>query len=227
MDVFDQRVLTLSELPSILQNNWKGREQERLAILRDADKYGNGSALADGLTVDFIDFVSKHINGTPNSRGGYWKMATLSINKNVRFGEKNGATIDGRLAGEPFSKNLSPVIGQDRGGITTLLNSLGKIDFTQLTHAGMLDLILHPTAVSGEEGLSAFAALVRTYFAKGGHSLQFNIFSAELLKKAQQNPQQYRNLQIRVCGWNVYFVDLEKVLQDAFIKQCEHSERIG
>lgn len=225
--VFDQQVLTLSELPSILQNNWEGREKERLAILRDADKYGNGSALADDLTVDFIDFASKHINGTPNSRGGYWKMATLSIDKNVRFGEKNGATIDGRLAGEPFSKNLSPVIGQDRGGITTLLNSLGKIDFTKFTHAGMLDLILHPTAVSGEEGLSAFAALVRTYFAKGGHSLQFNIFSAELLKKAQQNPKQYRNLQIRVCGWNVYFVDLEKVLQDSFIKQCEHNERIG
>jgi len=112
----------------------------------------------------------------------------------------------------------------DRGGITALLNSVGKIDFSQFPHAGMLDLILHPTAVSGDDGLEAFAGLVKAYFAKGGHSLQFNIFSAETLKEAQKNPDKYRTLQIRVCGWNVYFVDLEKVLQDAFIKQCEHYE---
>ena len=143
---------------------------------------------------------------------------------NVRYGSVTKATPDGRKVGEPFSKNLSPVIGMDRGGITTLLNSIGKIDFSKFPHAGMLDLVLHPTAVSGEDGLEAFAGLVKTYFAKGGHSLQFNIFSAETLKEAQKNPDKYRTLQIRVCGWNVYFVDLEKVLQDAFIKQCEHYE---
>ena len=114
----------------------------------------------------------------------------------------------------------------DRGGITVLLNSVAKIDFTDLPHSGMLDLILHPTAVDGEEGLTSFAALVRAYFKKGGHSLQFNVFSSELLKAAQREPQKYRNLQIRVCGWNVYFVELEKTMQNEFIRECEHREGI-
>ncbi|MBQ6823758.1 MAG: hypothetical protein IJP27_03820 [Clostridia bacterium] len=222
--VFDRKAVSLPQMAEILKKDWKDHEALRDAILRDPDKYGNGSALADGLTVQFVDFVSAHINGAPNSRGGYWKLGTLSIDKNLRFGTVTAATVDGRKAGEPFSKNNSPVIGMDRGGITVLLNSLCKIDFSKFTHAGMLDLVLHPTAVEGVNGMNAFSALVRTYFAQGGHSMQFNIFSAAQLKKAQANPAQYRNLQIRVCGWNVYFVDLEKALQDAFIQQCEHNE---
>ena len=91
----------------------------------------------------------------------------------------------------------------------------------------MLDLILHPSAVSGDDGLFAFASLIRAYFKKGGHSIQFNIFSAETLIEAQKKPDQYRNLQIRVCGWNVYFVDLEKVIQDAFIRECIHRESLS
>ena len=85
----------------------------------------------------------------------------------------------------------------------------------------MLELILHPTAVSGDDGLEAFAGLVKAYFAKGGHSLQFNIFSAETLKEAQKNPDKYRTLQIRVCGWNVYFADLDSEMQDNLIASME------
>lgn len=222
--VFDKKEVSLEEFVDVLKNNWCTNERLRKIILNDKDKYGNGSDLADELMVRLTEFFAKNINGVPNSRGGYWKLGMLSIDKNVRFGSVTKATPDGRKEGEPFSKNLSPVIGMDRGGITTLLNSIGKIDFSKFPHAGMLDLVLHPTAVSGEDGLEAFAGLVKTYFAKGGHSMQFNIFSAQTLKEAQKNPDKYRTLQIRVCGWNVYFVDLEKVLQDAFIKQCEHYE---
>lgn len=224
--VFDKKEVTLPEFVDILKNDWTTNERLRKIILNDKDKYGNGSELADGLMVRLTNFFAKNVNGVPNSRGGYWKLGTLSIDKNVRHGLVTKATPDGRKEGEPFSKNLSPVIGMDRGGITTLLNSVSKMDFSRFPHAGMLDLILHPTAVSGEDGLEAFAGLVKAYFAKGGHSLQFNIFSAETLKEAQKNPDKYRTLQVRVCGWNVYFVDLEKVLQDAFIAQCEHYESL-
>ena len=222
--VFDQKEITLSELVLALKNNWAGYESLRAKILDDADKYGNDSPLADGLTVRLTDFFAKHTNGRPNSRGSIWKLGLLSIDKNVRFGKLMAATPDGRGAGEPLSKNLSPVIGMDRGGITVLLNSVAKIDFTNFPHSGMLDLLLHPSVVSEEGGLKAFAALIRTYFKMGGHSVQFNVFSSETLIDAQKNPEKYRNLQIRVCGWNVYFVDLEKTLQDAFIKECIHRE---
>ena len=224
--VFDRAQITLPELVRALEANWVGYESLRTQILHSNDKYGNGSSLADGLMVRLYSFFAKHINGTPNGRGSYWKYGVLSIDKNVRFGAVTKASADGRKAGEPFSKNLASVIGMDRGGVTSLINSVSKLDFTYASHAGMLDLLLHPSAVSGEEGLDALCAIVRTYFAKGGHSLQFNIFDSATLRRAQEHPEQYRNLQIRVCGWNVYFVDLEKVLQDSFIQQCEHYESL-
>lgn len=224
--VFDEKQITLDELRAILRANWQGHETLRKSILHDGDKYGNGSEMADDIMVRLAKLLGE-VNGVPNSRGSYWKMGALSIDKNVRLGDVLGATPDGRLAGEPYSKNLSPVIGMDRKGVTAFLNSVSKIDFTDFSHAGMLDVILHPSAVSGEDGLTAFCALIKTYFARGGHSLQFNVFSAEMLRAAQREPEKYRSLQIRVCGWNVYFVDLEKVLQDDFIRQCENSEATG
>lgn len=222
--VFDKKEVTLSELNGILKSDWKDNLSLQKRILHDSDKYGNGSQLADGIMLKITDLLSKEVNLAPNSRGGVWKLGLLSIDKHVRWGSVTGATADGRCAGEPFSKNLSPVVGMDRGGITTLMRSVGKMDFKSFSHAGMLDLVLHPTAVSGEDGLTAFCALVRSYFAEGGHSLQFNVFSSETLKDAQANPEKYKTLQVRVCGWNVYFVELERVIQDEFIKQCEHGE---
>lgn len=225
--VYDTKEISLAELVEAMKKNWQGYEMLRRKILRDTDKYANGSELADSLMVRLTRFFAEHTNGRPNSRGSIWKLGILSIDKNVRLGALMCATPDGRCAGEPLSKNLSPVIGMDRGGLTTLINSITKIDFTGFPHSAMLDLIVHPSAVAGDGGLCAFEGIVRTYFKKGGHSLQFNVFSASDLIAAQKEPDKYRNLQIRVCGWNVYFVELERVLQDAFIKECLHRESCG
>lgn len=219
--VYGQKRLTLEELVEVLKVDWKGAEELRREILDDDAKYGNGNAEADEMTVEITHRIAKTINGVPNSRLGFWKIGLLSIDKNVRFGACSIASPDGRKAGEPFSKNLNPCVGMDKGGITVTMNSLTKIDFTESPHAAMIDFVLHSSAVAGEEGLAAFAALVRAYFKKGGHSVQFNVFDKETLIAAQQNPDQYRNLQVRVCGWNVYFVELEKVLQDEFIARAE------
>ena len=222
--VYDKKLMTLNEMREAIKNNWVGFERQRTIIWNDKDKYGNSSRMADEISRDLSAFMANEINGVPNSRGGYWKFGLISIDKNVRMGSVMKATPDGRYEGTPLSKNISSVVGKDRNGLTALMNSVTNIDFSHMTHAGMLDAILHPSAVSGEEGLESFAGIVRTYFEKGGHSIQFNIFSSELLREAQKNPDQYRNLQVRVCGWNVYFVELEKVLQDAFIEQSEHYE---
>ena len=222
--VYDKKLLTLDNMRDAIEKNWVGYEKQRTIIWNDKDKYGNGSDMADEITKDLSSYIAGEVNGVPNSRGGFWKLGIISIDKNVRMGSVMKATPDGRYEGTPLSKNISSVIGKDRGGLTTFMNSVLSIDFSDLTHAGMLDVILHPSAVSGKEGLESFAGIVRTYFDKGGHSIQFNIFSSEVLREAQKNPEQYRNLQVRVCGWNVYFVELEKVLQDAFIEQSEHYE---
>ena len=131
------------------------------------------------------------------------------------------ATPDGRRAGEILSKNLCATVGQDKNGITALIQSATVIDHSRFPNGTVLDVVLHPSAVAGEDGLSAFYSILKTYIARGGFALHGNVFSAEELKKAQQNPEKYKNLQVRVCGWNAYFVNLSKAEQDAFIKQAE------
>ena len=109
----------------------------------------------------------------------------------------------------------------DRCGITSLIHSVTAIDFTAFPTGSVLDLLLHPSAVSGEDGLLAFYAILMTYLKKGGFALQGNVFGAKVLKQAQANPEKYKNLQVRVCGWNAYFVNLSKEEQNAFIEQAE------
>ena len=98
---------------------------------------------------------------------------------------------------------------------------------TNFSHAGMYDFVIHPTVVEGEEGLDTLATLVRTYFKMGGHSIQGNIFDAGVLRDAQAHPEKYQTLQVRVCGWNVYFVNLSRVEQDLFIAQAELRSKVS
>ena len=132
------------------------------------------------------------------------------------------ATPDGRKAGEENSKNASPSPGADRNGITALIRSATRID-TVLCNGGFcLDAMLHPSAVQGEDGLAALHGVLMTYMNRGGASIHFNIFSADTLRDAQKNPEKYRNLQVRVCGWNVLWNRLDRKEQDAYILRAEN-----
>ena len=110
----------------------------------------------------------------------------------------------------------------DKNGILSLINSVTIFDHSDFPNGSVLDVVLHPSNVSGNDGLNAFYGIVKTYFDKGGFSIHGNVFNADELKKAQQNPEKYTNLQVRVCGWNAYFVNLTKQEQDAFITQATH-----
>ena len=219
--VFEEKRVMFAELCEILKNNWEGNEKLRLIAKNIPEKYGNNNAVADEITKDITDYCASIINNKPNSRGGVFKAALFSTDLFVGYGAKTMATPDGRFAGEVLSKNLCATVGQDKNGITALINSATKIDHTLLPNGTVLDVILHPSAVSGDDGLDAFYTLLKTYMHKGGMALHGNVFNPEDLKKAQKNPEKYKNLQVRVCGWNAYFVNLSKTEQDCFIKQSE------
>lgn len=220
--VFDQKRYTLAELSEILKADWQGYEKERLLAQRLPEKYGNGAPFADNLGKELAHFCAELINNKPNGRGGVFKAALFTIDYCFRTGSRTMATPDGRYAGDPLSKNLGASFGMDRKGITALINSVTNIDLAEFSTGSVLDIVLHPSAVSGDDGLESFFAVVDTYFKKGGSAIHGNIFDAEVLKKAQANPEQYKNLQVRVCGWNAYFVNLSKAEQDGFIRQAEN-----
>ncbi len=221
--VFEEKRISFASLCDVLKNNWEGNERLRLIAKSISEKYGNNNLIADELTKELSSYCASLVNNKPNSRGGVFKAALFSIDHFVAYGTKTMATPDGRLAGEVLSKNLCATVGQDKNGITALINSATKIDHTLFPNGTVLDVVLHPSAVNGDDGLDAFYALLRTYLTKGGLALHGNVFNPEDLKKAQKEPEKYKNLQVRVCGWNAYFVNLSKVEQDCFIKQAETS----
>ncbi len=220
--VYDKKALTISQLYEVLKNNWQGNEVLRKKMLKSPNKYGNENELADSLTVDFSNYCSKILINRKNNRGGVYKPALFTIDFCFYYGSKTFATPDGRLRGEPLSKNLCASIAMDKNGVLSLINSVTKIDFTGYPTGSVLDILLHPSAVKGEDGLNAFYGILKTYLDKGGFALHGNVFNVEDLKNAQLYPEKYSTLQVRVCGWNVYFIDLTKEEQDAFIKQAEH-----
>ena len=221
--VFDERRYTLDELFGILANNWQGNERLRAEMLRDPVKYGNADPTADALAAEIAAHCAALITNQPNGRGGVFKAALFSINHCFENGLHTMATPDGRRAGDPLSKNLSAVTSMDKHGVTALIRSVTEIDLSAFPTGSVLDIVLHPSAVKGEGGLEAFYGLLMTYFARGGFAMHGNVFVAEDLKRAKENPEAYKNLQVRVCGWNAYFVKLSETEQDAFIAQAENA----
>jgi len=223
--VFDKKLFTFEAFADILKADWKGYEKERLLAQHLPEKYGNRDPYADELAKELSRYCATLVNNQPNGRGGVFKAALFSIDFCFRTGKRTMATPDGRHAGEPLSKNLCASIGMDRKGITALIQSVTNIDLADFPTGSVLDILLHPSAVSGEEGLENFYAVLNTYFKRGGMAMHGNIFDAETLKKAQANPEAYKNLQVRVCGWNAYFVNLSKEEQECFIRQAEELKK--
>ncbi|MBO5223089.1 MAG: hypothetical protein J6C23_01060 [Clostridia bacterium] len=219
--VFDEKIVSFDKLGEILRNNWEGNEELQLKARAIDEKYGNSNAVADKFTVEFAEYCSSLLLNRPNGRGGVYKPACFTIDHYVHIGAKTLATPDGRKLGEPLSKNLCASIGMDKTGITSLINSVTSFDHSLFPTGSVLDVVLHPSAVSGDNGLNAFYGILKTYFAKGGFAMHGNVFDSKMLKEAQAHPENYKNLQVRVCGWNAYFVNLSKAEQDAFIKQSE------
>lgn len=222
--VFREKRLTFAELCRILRSNWEGQALLRAQVLNFPEKYGNGNPEADAIAVEIADYCASITNTRPNSRGGIFKAALFSIDYGFQLGQLTMATPDGRLAGDPLSKNLCATVGMDKKGITTLISSVTKMDLSRFPTGSVLDILLHPSAVKGQAGLDAFYAILMTYFEKGGFAMHGNVFSTEDLKAAQKHPEKYQTLQVRVCGWNAYFVTLSKAEQDAFIRQAEMNE---
>ena len=219
--VFDQKELTLSELVDILDKNFEGNEVFRQKLLNDADKYGNNHDLPDNLAKSLMDFVAACTCGRANARQGKWNCGFHVARQSYDQASKTAASPNGRKIGDELSKNCSASMGQNKKGATAAILSVTKLDATSITSDVCLDLGLLPSAVKGDDGLKAMYALLMTFEKRGGHALHINVFDAGTLRKAQNQPEKYQDLQIRVCGWNVLWNNINKSEQDGFIKQAE------
>ena len=215
--VYETKTLSMREFIDVLDANYEGYESLRSRILRSKHKYGVGDPEADACAKELAAFFSQNVQRRKNTRGGVYKATLHSALQFVRQGEKTGATPDGRLAGQEISKNASPAPGMDRNGVTALIHSVLQLAPSDYEESACLDVMLHPSAVQGDDGLLAMKAILDVWLHGGGMSIQFNVLDASVLRVAQEHPENYKNLQVRVCGWNVLWNNLSRAEQDAYI----------
>ncbi len=218
--VYEKKVTTLRELGEALKNNWQGYENLRLRALNCVHKFGIGDTPADECAVELHNHISDFVHGIRRERGRsiYFIHSARGY---IDLGRQTEATPDGRFAGEEMSKNVSPVIGMDKKGVTALIRSATALDLSLSDSGACLDCMLHPTTVQGEGGRDILYSVLDTYMKMGGASIHFNIFNAEMLRDAQKHPEKYEGLQVRVCGWNTLWNNMSRDEQEAYIKRAE------
>jgi trans-4-hydroxy-L-proline dehydratase len=220
--VFEEKDLSMGELLDALAANFAGHEKTRLLLWNRTPKYGNDDARADAILKQVFDAFYEEINGRPNTKGGVYRVNWLSTTCHVYFGSVTGATPDGRKAYEAHSDGISPAQGADRHGPTAVIQSAARMDHAR-TGGTLLNQKFTPKVVEGDEGLDHLLHLVRSYFKLDGHHIQFNVVTAETLRKAQAHPEQYRDLIVRVAGYSDYFCDLTPALQEEIIARTEQT----
>lgn len=218
--VFEQRAATLSQVKAALAANWQGWEDLRRQCLQ-APKWGNDDERVDRLGKEWIEFACREILRHRTASGAR-VLAGVHQPHPFGAGTQYPATPDGRGSGEAIPVTLSPANGTDRRGPTAVMKSAACIDPMLCQWNNALLMTFHPAALRGPEGAARFIALLRAYFGMGGMQLQLNVVDAETLRAAQREPDQHRDLVVRVWGFSGRFVELCKGYQDDVIARTEH-----
>lgn len=220
--VFKDKTITLEQLTAVLDKNFEGEERLRQLLINKPPKFGNDNEYVDGIARTFLGFCADVVQGLDDNRGGKYSFCNLSQTVNISHGEACGATPDGRLSGDTFCDNASPSMGRDTLGPTATVKSVAAIDQKQFHDGALFNLRFDPRGIAGEKGLEIIEGVIKTYFEKGGEHIQINVVDDETLKKAQEDPEKYRGLMVRVAGYMAYFTELDKAAQDSIIYRTAH-----
>jgi pyruvate formate-lyase/glycerol dehydratase family glycyl radical enzyme len=212
----------LDELLAALDADFEGYEALRQTLVNRAPKYGNDDGQADRFTRLAAEIYCQEVEKHSNPRGGRYQPGLYSVTTHVALGLAVGATPDGRRAGEPLSQGISPVQGRDRHGPTAAMRSAARLNHRLVSNGSAFNQKLNPATLRGGKGPELLAGLLQGYFQLGGMQLQWNLVDGKMLRAAQQHPEEYRDLIVRVSGYSAHFTDLERVVQDDIISRMEH-----
>lgn len=199
----------------------KDQGQRLLNLIEEIPKFGNDLEEVDLFARDVAYAYTQPVEKYKNPRGGSYQAGLYPVSANVPLGAQTGATPDGRLAGTPIADGVSPAAGKDIQGPTAAANSVSKLDHYIASNGTLFNQKFHPSALSGREGLEKFVGLIRSYFDQKGSHMQFNVVTRETLLDAQEHPEQYKHLVVRVAGYSAFFTTLSRSLQDDIIRRTE------
>ena len=217
--VYDEKRLPMHTLLEALAADFQGYEAVERMLAADAPKWGNDDPDVDAVVMELCDFIIK-IHAELKGILGNPKMPALyPVSSNVPQGLSIGALPSGRRAGKPLADGCSPSQGCDRFGPTAILRSLDKMPHACLDGGTLLNLWLTPAVVQGEEGGHRLSAFLRAFLDMDIFHIQFNVVGQDILRCAQERPEEYRSLLVRVAGYSAYFVELSREVQDDILSR--------
>lgn len=220
--VFDEKHLSMDRLLSALEHDFDGYDDVREMLLHQAPKFGNDDDYVDTITREAVQFGNSQVMRYRNIFGGPAQSGIIAVTAGIPFGGVVGALPSGRKAGQPLADNSSPYPGNDRFGPTAIARSVGKLDTAALRNGTLLNLRLSPQSAAGQDGLRKMAALVRGLCDVGCWHAQFNVVDTRTLRAAQEHPEEYTDLLVRVAGYSAYFTQLHRDVQEDIIRRTEH-----
>ena len=220
---FDKKLCTTRELYDAVMANWEGYESLRQQILNDVPHYGNGDPYADMEMKWMCDTYYNACRECYSMRSLVYKAGLYGASDHVTQGYTTWATPDGRFTGEPIADASSPAQGRDLNGPTAVFTSSVCFDHTKFMDGLAVNMKIHPTTLSRKDGIDKLRDMTLTYFDNGGMEVQYNVVSAEVLREAQVDPGEYRDLIVRIAGYSAYFVELSLDCQNDLIRRHDHS----
>jgi pyruvate formate-lyase/glycerol dehydratase family glycyl radical enzyme len=219
--VFKEGRFTLEDLCEALDHNWQGYEAMRSMAL-NCPKYGNDDDRVDHFAREITDFYHREIRSYRDWNGQAFNSAFMGISNYIPAGAAVGATPDGRLARTPLTEGCSPHTGTDVTSPTAAMKSAAKLNHESHSGGTLLNIKLSPDALKTDKDLRNLAAMIRGYFELGAFHVQFNVISPETLRAAQERPDEYQDLLVRVAGYSTRFVTLSREVQDAIIARTTY-----
>lgn len=221
--VFEDKVITMENIINALDANWEGYDDLRRLAL-DVPKYGNDMDYVDDIAIKMANHYYKEGHKYKDINGNNFNTAFMGISNYLPTGKVVGATPCGRKAKEPLSEGVSPFAGSDISTPLAAMRSAAKLN--QDVHSGgtLLNLRLNEELVNTKRGQSNLGAMIQSFFSLGAFHVQFNTISTEILRKAQERPEDYKDLLVRVAGYSTQFVNLSRSMQDAIIARTAHEK---
>ncbi len=220
--VYETRQIEMGQLVDAVKANFEGHENLRQTLLNKAPKYGNDDPYADEIAREISRFWTEQAIQYVSPTGKKYRGGYLSWNYWIAYAPTTAATPDGRRRGQYLSNAVCPVNGADRQGPTSVIKSVGNLDLKTAPNGASHTMSFSPAMLRDPEQRLKLVALLRAYAQVGGTCLQVNVIDANTLREAQEHPDEYRNLLVRVTGYNAYFVGLGKEIQDEIIARESH-----
>lgn len=220
--VFEDKITTMSELNDALNANWVGYEELRAKAL-SVPKYGNDDDYVDDIAREIANYYYKETRAHKDIFGSKFNSAFMGISNYIPTGKVVGATPCGREATKPITEGVSPYAGSDISSPLAAMRSSAKMNHDVHTGGTLLNLRLSEDMVKTQKGKRDLGNIIRAYFSLGAFHVQFNTLSTEVLRKAQKNPEDYKDLLVRVAGYSTQFVNLSPEMQEAIIARTAHT----